>query len=59
MASTAPIPLATTAAIASPLLRLAPELRNRIYKYTFTDVKKAGLVPHALTQTNRQIRNEC
>ena len=55
----APIPLADSATITSPLLRLAPELRNRIYKYTFTDAKKTGFVPHALTQTNKQIRNEC
>ena len=42
----------------SPFLRLAPELRNRIYKYTFTGVEQTGPVPHALTQTNRQIRSE-
>lgn len=59
MASTALTPLATMAAITSPFLRLAPELRNRIYKYTFTDIKKPGFVPHALTQTNQEIRNEC
>jgi len=42
----------------SPFLRLAAELRNRIYKHAFADVKKTGPVPHALTQTNRQIRSE-
>ena len=55
----APVPLATSATITFPFLRLAPELRNRIYKHTFTDVKKTEFVPHALTQTNKQIRNEC
>ena len=58
MASTTSTPLATTATIASPFLRLAPELRNRIYKYTFAEAKKTGLVPHAWTQTKKQIRNE-
>jgi hypothetical protein len=43
----------------SRLLRLAPELRNRIYHYAFSEVNTTGLVPHALTQTNRQIRREC
>ena len=59
MASPAPTPLANTAAITSPFLKLAPELRNRIYEHTFAEVKKTGIVPHPLTHTNKQIRNEC
>jgi len=58
MASTAPCPLTTAATGTSPFLMLAPKLRNRIYHYTFGEVKKTGLVPHALTQTNKQIRSE-
>ena len=42
----------------SPFLKLAPGLRNRIYKYSFTGVEETGPVPHAWTQTNRQIRSE-
>jgi hypothetical protein len=42
----------------SPFLRLALELRNRIYKYAFAATKQTGPVPHALTQTNKQIRSE-
>jgi hypothetical protein len=42
----------------SPFLRLPPELRNWIYQYAFVHVRKTGLVPHALTHVNKQIRNE-
>jgi hypothetical protein len=59
MASTTLTPLAATATITSPFLELAPELRNRIYDYTFTALEKTTPYPHALTRTNKQIRNEC
>ena len=60
MASTTPTPLATTAATDTPpFLRLAPELRNRIYQYAFTAAERSTPIPHALTQTSKQIRDEC
>lgn len=59
MASSTPTPLATTAAITSPFLKLAPELRNRIYDFTFKAAGASKPVPHALTRINRQIRSEC
>ena len=43
----------------SPFLKLAPELRNRIYDLTFKAAGVSGPVPHALTRVNRQIRSEC
>lgn len=43
----------------SPFLKLAPELRNRIYDFTFKAAGPSSPVPHALTRTNRQIRSEC
>lgn len=59
MASTTPTPIATATTITSSFLRLAPELRNRIYKYAFDNIEKTTPLPHALTRTNKQIRNEC
>ncbi|KAM0707542.1 hypothetical protein Q7P35_004187 [Cladosporium inversicolor] len=58
MASTSPSTSASPAAITSPFLRLAHELRNRVYKYVFGAVGKATPLPHALTRTNKQIRSE-
>lgn len=43
----------------SPFLKLAPEVRSRIYKYAFEAVEITTPVPHALTQINNQIRNDC
>lgn len=42
----------------SSLSKLSPELRNKIYEYTFTTARETGLVPHALTQANTQFRKE-
>ena len=58
MSSTAPSTCASTAAINSPFLKLAPELRNQIYKYIFGAVEKVTPLPHALTRTNKQVRSE-
>ena len=46
----------------SPLARLAPEIRNRIYEYTFSSIYavtlRSGACEHPLTQTCAQIRFE-
>jgi hypothetical protein len=42
----------------SGLLKISPELRNRIYGYAFETVSSSGPIPHALTQVNQQIRGE-